>query len=107
MSKPAQSIESRDLKIKNPTAKISVKINNYAHYVIGTVSSTNSIYTWDTHGESEIEFDVTLDGYLMSEIENIRKGGDLNLVVEILLLANEIGKSYTAEEMQYPLVVGC
>jgi hypothetical protein len=42
----------------------------------------------------------------VSEIENIRKGGDLNLVAEILLLANEKNKSQTTEEWQYPLVVG-
>ena len=104
-SKPAQNVESKDLVVKNPIAKVSLKINNYVRYVIGTVSSTNLIYRWDKNGESEIAFDVILNGYLVSEIENIRKGGDLNLMVEILIVANEINKSHTTEDLEYPFVV--
>jgi hypothetical protein len=59
------------------------------------------MYTWDKNGESEIEFDIPLVSYLLSEIENIRKGGNLNLVAEILLLANE----KNTEELEYSFVV--
>ncbi|NAL78244.1 hypothetical protein [Nitrososphaera sp. AFS] len=104
-SKAAPNVESKDLIVKRPIAKLSLKVSDYVRYVIGTASSTNLIYTWDINGDSEIEFDITLDSYLLSEIENIRKGGNLNLVAEILLVANERNISYGTQEFEYPFVV--
>ena len=56
------------------------------------------------NGDSEFEFVLTLDSYLLSEIENMRRGRNLNFVVEILLLASDNKESHTTES-EYPFVL--
>ena len=63
-SKVVQNSIAKDLSVKNPTTKFSLKIIDYKRHVIGTVSSSKLIYTWDKNGDSEFEFVLTLDSYL-------------------------------------------
>jgi hypothetical protein len=72
---------------------------------ISTVSAINQLYTWQKNGESTIEFHLPLHEHLLSEIERIRSGGNLNLHALISVLAVPKDKSYPLEEQEYPFDV--
>jgi hypothetical protein len=102
-SKTESYATSTDLIIKNPILKLSMTgqspLDPYLHIL--TVSAINQIYTWQKNGQSEIEFHLPLQEHLLSEIERIRSGSNLNLHALISVLASPKDKSYPLEEQEY------
>lgn len=84
---------------------MSIVRDSYQYLNIGSSSATKLLYTWDKSGKSELVFDFPLDNYLLSEIENIRSGGDLNLSADISLLAKTHDPSYILEEQECPFSI--
>jgi hypothetical protein len=68
---------------------------------ISTTSAINQVYTWQKNGESIIEFHLPLHEYLLSEVERIRSGGNLNLHALISVVVAPKDKSYPIEEQEY------
>jgi hypothetical protein len=61
--------------------------------IIGHAKCQTLQQTWRIEDEgSHLTFDLTLDHYTLSQIEKIRKSGDLNLNLEIRLQAFVVGK---------------
>lgn len=98
-SKSDLNAKSTDLIIKSPLLKLFVK-RNQSYINIATVSATNQLYIWNRNGESEIEFHLSLNDYLLSEIETIRNGNNLNLHAIIYVLSSPKDKSYLMEELE-------
>ena len=86
--------------ITNLNIKISLKQSDYYSKVIGEAKPASLPQKWKSDGQSQIEFTLTLDLFLLSE--KLRQGGNLNLFAPLAIHAYPVDSPSEIES--YPIL---